>query len=140
MRWDWAQLYSQLDLPPDCTLEEFQQTYRRRIAELHPDKGADAGRPESRLLLSELIWLHATATRFHRRHGRLPGAAPPRDRGASTQHKAIPLGPRVTGSIPAQQLAARPSPPEVRDTPPRTRMVWAVLLLLLLLILILAWA
>ena len=140
MRWDWAQLYSQLGLPPDCTLEEFQRTYRRRIAELHPDKGAGAGRPESPLLLSELIWMHATATRFHRRHGRLPGAAPPRDRGASTQQRAIPLGPRVTGSTPVQSHLGRSSPREVRDGPPRTRMVWAVLLLLLLLILILAWA
>ncbi len=76
---DFNQLYAQLGLRPGCTLEEFKRAYRRRVAELHPDRhpGAMAGAAgEDALSLSELTSLYTTATRFHRAHGRLPGAAP----------------------------------------------------------------
>lgn len=74
---DFTQLYSQLALRPDCTLDEFKRAYRRRVAELHPDRspGSSAASPEGGMSLSELTSLYTTATRFHRTHGRLPGAA-----------------------------------------------------------------
>ncbi|MHB8913077.1 MAG: DnaJ domain-containing protein [Lysobacter sp.] len=88
MKRDFAQLYSQLGLRPDCTLDEFKRAYRRRIAALHPDKGQEVDTPENHALLPDLIKLYTTATRFHQRHGRLPGArpslAPPRPSAAAT--------------------------------------------------------
>jgi hypothetical protein len=74
---DFAQLYSELGIRTDCSLEEFKRACRRRIRKQHPDRastGADgdgAGIP-----LAELLPLYAKALRFHRKHGRLPGAAP----------------------------------------------------------------
>ncbi len=71
MKADFSQLYSRLDLHPGCTLAEFRHAYRQRIGELHPDRGAD---PRHHDELSDLLRLYTTAIRFHRRHGRLPGA------------------------------------------------------------------
>lgn len=141
MKWDLVQLYSQLDLQPDCTLEEFRRAYWRRIAELHPDKGTDAATSEVRLLLPELIWLYATATRFHRRYGRLPGAAPLRDTGRGQQPKAknarsCAAGP-PTDILPA--ISVIPASSAVDEDPSRRSLVLAVLLLATLLILALAW-
>ena len=76
MKRDLTLLYSQLGLKPDCSLAELQLAYRRRISELQPnhlEPGSQS--PESSALLRNLIWLYATASRFHRRYGRLPGAA-----------------------------------------------------------------
>ena len=93
MKRDFTQLYSQLGLRPDCTLDEFKRAYRRRIAALHPDKGHTLDTPETHALLPDLIKLYATATRFHRRHGRLPGARPslaPPGRSAVTTESRTP--------------------------------------------------
>ncbi len=96
MQPDFTQLYSQLGVQPDCDLEEFKRAYRRRIIELHPDKqGANARSPETQVLLRELISLYATASSFHRRHGRLPGGAPPRIPGAVSAEAAAPSPPRT---------------------------------------------
>ena len=135
MKRDLAQLYSQLDLQPDCTLEEFQRTYRRRIAELHPDRGADAATPEVRLLLPELIWLYATATRFYRRHGRLPGARLLRDPSAGSQPPELSLSPAVT-PFADPSAAAYLSPPtsDAHETPPGRSLAWAISFLVLLIV------
>ena len=72
---EFEQLYALLHIDPDCTLEEFQRAYRRAIAELHPDRWqGEAGGADQQSHLQELISLHSLATRFYRRHGRLPGA------------------------------------------------------------------
>lgn len=141
MKWDLAHLYSQLDLQPDCTLEEFKRAYQRRIAELHPDRGADAATPEVRLLLPELIWLYATATRFHRRHGRLPGAAlPPRDPAAGAQLTGMPLSPAATASADPPPVASRsPEPGHAYETPRSRTAAWAIMLLVVLLIVTFSW-
>ncbi|MEP6634168.1 MAG: hypothetical protein ABJA62_08150 [Luteimonas sp.] len=74
---DFAQLYAQLGLRADCSLDEFKQTCRRRIAELHPDRDRnDPALAATGLALDDLLALYVKAVRFHRRHGRLPGAAP----------------------------------------------------------------
>lgn len=64
---DFTALYSSLGVDPDCEVETLKRLFRRRIAELHPDRGA-------RLSEEELMMLYLEALRFHRRHGRFPGA------------------------------------------------------------------
>lgn len=76
MKADLADIYSQLDLRPDCSLEEFQYAYRRRVAQLHPDRRGGELSPEMEHTLRTLIALHASVCDFHRRHGRMPGALP----------------------------------------------------------------
>ena len=78
MKPDLDSIYSELDLQPNCSLEDFQRAYRRRIADLHPDR--PGGEPESRenqAVLRNLIWTYAMVTRFHRRYGRMPGGGRP---------------------------------------------------------------
>ena len=91
MSQDFALLYVQLGLHPDCSLEELKRAYRVRVGELHPDRHLD--RPssdESNSALTELTALYSGAIRFHRIHGRLPGSAPrftaPASRAASEPH------------------------------------------------------
>ncbi len=70
---DFVALYDELGLDPDCTLAQFKQAYRRRVGQLHPDV---AGGPGDVARLQRLNRLYQAANAFHRRHGRLPGAAP----------------------------------------------------------------
>lgn len=67
---DFTALYSSLGVDPDCEVDTLKRLFRRRIAELHPDRGA-------RLSEEELMMLYLEALRFHRRHGRFPGARVP---------------------------------------------------------------
>lgn len=77
MQPDFSLMYSELGLSPDCSLEEFQRAHRRRIAELHPDrKGGEPPSQEAEEELAALIAAHVAVSRFHSRHGRMPGAAP----------------------------------------------------------------
>ncbi|MGG6462861.1 hypothetical protein [Solilutibacter silvestris] len=71
---DFTSLYASLGVDPDCDVETLKRLFRRRIAELHPDRGAT-------LSEEELMLLYLEALRFHRRHGRFPGA---RVRGGNT--------------------------------------------------------
>jgi len=86
---DFAQLYAQLGIRADCSLDEFKQACRRRIRKQHPDvSGPDPASTETQIPLSELLPLYAKALRFHRKHGRLPGAAPAP---APAHARAVPL-------------------------------------------------
>ena len=74
---DFLQLYQQLGLRPDSSIEELKLAYRRRVADLHPDRprNANGANPEvAGERLRQLTALYGSATAFHRRHGRLPGA------------------------------------------------------------------
>ena len=73
---EFDQLYTQLQLTPACSPEELHRAFRRAVSELHPDRAGAATDAEAQSRLRELIRLHARATDFHRRHGRLPGANP----------------------------------------------------------------
>lgn len=73
---EFDQLYSQLRLTPACSLDDLHRAFRRAVSELHPDRSGDPDDTEAQVRLRELIRLHARATEFHRRHGRLPGANP----------------------------------------------------------------
>lgn len=76
---DFVALYEQLGLRPDCSAAELRNAYRRRVAELHPDR--QRGGPIDPLAgarLQELTAAYLAASDFQRRFGRLPGARLPR--------------------------------------------------------------
>lgn len=107
---DFSLLYSKLDLPPDCSLEEFRSAYMRRIAELHPDRtGTEPASVEAQATLRELVSTYVAVTRFHRRYGRMPGASP---RGGSGN---TAINPMMTAMRPALQIA--PAAPEKPERP-----------------------
>jgi hypothetical protein len=81
MKPDLTALYSELGLRPDCSLAELQLAYRRRISELQSKRMAGSSpSAENLAALRDLLSLYTTASRFHRRYGRLPGAPPQRSR------------------------------------------------------------
>ena len=82
MKPDLDSIYAELDIDPGCTLAEFKRAYRRRIAELHPDRDGSR-RPEDQALLRDLILVYEAVTRFHRRYGRMPGGTAPRPGGVA---------------------------------------------------------
>ena len=71
---DFLLLYTELKVNPDCSLDHFKRAYRRRVAELHPDRVQGKASPAAMMRLQALTRLHDEAMRFHDRHGRLPGA------------------------------------------------------------------
>lgn len=98
---DFSHLYSLLDLEPDCSLEELKLAYRKRVAELHPDRqalrpdGSDEGTGSAGIQLAALTPLYRRALRFHELHGRLPGS----DTGDATAPGPLPT---------ARQASRRP--------------------------------
>ena len=112
---DFSLLYADLNLPPDCSLEEFNCAYRRRVAELHPDrKVGDPPSPESQAELAALISTHVAVNRFYSRHGRMPGGSP-RSMPGERQHAVRP--PSRSGlpiAVPASDDSERPARPTWR--------------------------
>jgi curved DNA-binding protein CbpA len=125
---DFSLVYSQLDLPPDCSLEEFRSAYMRRIAELHPDRrGSEPASAEAQATLRELVSTYVAVTRFHRRYGRMPGASPR----SSGNHAFNPM---MTAMRPALQIPIASSN-EVAEKPSKAtaRLVVIIVVLGLLL-------
>jgi hypothetical protein len=101
MSQDFALLYMQLGLHPDCSLEELKRAYRVRVGELHTDRHLDRhSTDEDNSALTELTALYSGAIRFHRIHGRLPGSTPrftaPASRAAYEPHHAPSAPSRAT--------------------------------------------
>jgi hypothetical protein len=71
---DFLLLYEELKVTPECSIDHFKRAYRRRVAELHPDRAPDKPNVVAMARLQSLMRLHDEAMRFHGRHGRLPGA------------------------------------------------------------------
>lgn len=129
MKPDLTLLYSQMGLKPDCSLAELKLAYRRRISELQPDPlNAESQSPETSAMLLDLIWLYSTASRFHRRYGRLPGAAPRRRQAAIER-------PRDT----AVQSTYADEPPRDAEEPRAPGVLGVSFLLLILVLGLLAW-
>jgi len=100
---DFFSLYQQLGLKPGCTLDELKAAYRRRVAELHPDRrGADAD-PADAARLQELTAAYNAASTFHRRYGRLPGGT------HSAPRAAMPRTGRVVQPLNEEARPARGS-------------------------------
>lgn len=70
---DFIEFYQSLGVAPGCSVEELKRAYRRRVAELHPDRHT-ADTPAGAEHLQELTVAYTAATSFARRYGRLPGA------------------------------------------------------------------
>lgn len=117
---DFAALYEELRITPDCTPEQFRHAYRRRVARLHPDQRGSAGDVGR---LQELNRLYDAAMDFLRTHGRLPGAA----------HAAAAHAPAWSGmaadALPRASHAHDPSPPPKAGSSPLSR--WFVLVVVL---------
>lgn len=96
---DFVSFYQQLGLGPDCSLAQLKNAYRRRVAELHPDRNPQRrGDADDAAQLQELTAAYHAALGFERRHGRLPGARPPADAVAAAWRPRRPPDPsRRTG-------------------------------------------
>ncbi|KRA21102.1 MULTISPECIES: J domain-containing protein [unclassified Lysobacter] len=137
MKADLTLLYSELGLRPNCSLEELQLAYRRRISELHPRRPGAKPPLQDSAYLCDLIGLYTTATRFHRRYGRLPGEAPhrigggPAHGGLSRAHAAgspRPFEHRPSEFRRSEHHYSEQGPP----APARFALVLAIALLILL--------
>jgi hypothetical protein len=134
MSQDFALLYQQLGLHPDCSLDDLKRAYRVRVAELHPDRHLDqAGSPDAHHALTELTALYSGAIRFHRIHGRLPGATP----------KAAPAPRVVATEAPAPAAVARALATTDRKAPapnPTSRLAVGGVLALVVVLVVLHWS
>ncbi|HUH91443.1 MAG TPA: J domain-containing protein [Lysobacter sp.] len=131
MAHDFVKLYAELGLQPDCSLDELKLAYRRRVAELHPDRlGPDAISVDTHQRLSNLIASYRASLRFHRQYGRLPGC----------NHSRVPYADTLQKRL--AQTASMPSPTPTGDDPalPLARaIVIAIVLIAGLLLLQMAW-
>lgn len=112
---DFIALYQELEVSAGCTLEAFKHAYRKRVGTLHPDReGSDAHAAQD---LQRLNALYTAAMDFHRRYGRLPGAAQ--------------LGPvsGPPGPLPAQSTHTRNAPEPSRESRGSSRIVLAIVVL-----------
>lgn len=96
---DFIGLYRELDIGADCDPEAFRLAYRRRVADLHPDRTGDPAAAEA---LKSLNLRYAAALAFAREHGRLPGSAP-----SATRAAPRPSPVARSGGMPAP---SRPAP------------------------------
>jgi len=101
---DFLELYDALGVAPDCSPQAFRQAYRRRVAELHPDR-ADAGASDLERL-QRLNAAYARALDFQRRHGRLPGAPMPSAARAAPAAEAAATAPAARHPAPPPPAAA----------------------------------
>lgn len=117
---DFLLLYKELRLRPGCGLDELRVAYRRRVAELHPDRVQHQLYEDAATRLSNLNAMYTSAMEFHKQHGRLPGEA------------------AVYRPDPAPRPQAPPQPSAEPPAPPK-RASWVLTLLLVLAALVIGW-
>lgn len=137
---DFLDLYGKLRLEPNCSLADFKQAYRRNVAAWHPDRRR-GGRADALAAarLQRLTAQYSAAMEFHRRHGRLPGAAsPPRVSVVVASAEAVAF---AGGDTPAASSSASLEGDERFEESPlrawRTRWLW---LAALVIVAIIAWS
>lgn len=116
---DFMGLYQDLGIGADCTLDALRLAYRRRVAELHPDR-AGTGQEEA---LKTLNLRYDAALDFHRLHGRLPGAPP--------TPGVRPSRPPAPASAPSMAAASTPSASSTTALPRSTLLLGLALTLAL---------
>lgn len=126
MKPDFSLLYSELNLPPDCSLEQFKCAYRQRVAALHPDKRLDnPPSAEAEAALAALTETYVAVRRFHRRHGRMPGASSRPGAG--------------NGPCPVHAVSRFPVPARETDGSKRSaRPTWRLMVVVVVVLLVLA--
>ena len=131
MEVDFHSLYSELGIDPDCGLDDFKRAYRRRVAELHPDRHIDGDLPSAgtSMALPELTLRYSQAMQFFRTHGRLPGSTPRKPQARTT---GLARRPR-----PPHQAPSASEPPGFANVSQRS---WIVLIVLLLLVMYLVFS
>ena len=93
---DFLVLYEELGLSPGISdLDAFKQAYRRRVAQLHPDRQAVGHADTDRL--QRLTRLYGAALAFEQRYGRLPAAAAGTRRLDAAQVEEVPAPARASG-------------------------------------------
>lgn len=93
---DFLVLYEELGLTPGTSdLDVFKQAYRRRVAQLHPDRLAVGDTDTDRL--QRLNRLYGAALAFEQRYGRLPAAAAGTRRVDAAQLEEAPASKRASG-------------------------------------------
>lgn len=125
---DFAKLYAELGVTPDCGLDAFKQAYRRRVAGLHPDRPSTANRNPDLLIALNLGY--AAVLDFHRSQGRIPGAALP----AADRPSAGTPPPRITDAPRAEARRSAAQRSGTRKTGRRVPRTGVLLLPVLLLI------
>lgn len=132
---DFVWLYEKLEATPDDGLDELRARYRQKVRELHPDRHPEYARDARQS--DELVALNTAFEEildFHRRTGRLPGAAQRRDPGTRiplrNDHARISGRHAVFGNAaPAGYAFPRIGHP---DREHRSRTPWAAAALVLL--------
>lgn len=120
---DFLMLYKELRLRPGCAPEEFRHAYRRRVAELHPDRVPLNLDADAATRLQNLTAMYAAAMEFQKRHGRLPGEA-----ATYRPEAASPRTPEMLQPAPSQPAEA-----------PMSRRALVLTVLLIVAALIVGW-
>jgi len=125
---DFLTLYDELGLAPGVSdIDAFKQAYRRRVAQLHPDRLGRDSDPER---LQRLNRLYGAALAFEQRYGRLPAAAVTSRRPEPFPRAEATVSPRGNGGHERRVQGRIRQQPEPRRNRARYYFALAVLLAL----------